>query len=118
MFIDRHYLYRPSSVRSDICARTDVAPDGAWARNACKAINIALLRSGGTLTCVDPNSHRSCVSRGLLRENLLHDVSLDIGQPEIPSLEFESQPRVVNAQAMQDGRVQIVGVNRIARDVV
>src|SRR5437660_1022860 len=43
---------------------------------------------------------------------------MHVGQAMMPSPELESQPRVVDAQAVQHGRVQIMHVNRIGRDVV
>ena len=43
---------------------------------------------------------------------------MNIGQPEIPALELVRQPRVIDAQAVQHRGVQIVHVDRVARDVV
>src|SRR5205823_10046660 len=52
------------------------------------------------------------------RQNLLHHVAAHISQPMMPSLELERQAGVVDAQAVQDRRVQVVDVDRIAGDVV
>ena len=48
----------------------------------------------------------------------LHHRPHHVGQPEMPALELVGQPRVIDAQAVQDGRVQVVHVDRIAGDVV
>ena len=45
-------------------------------------------------------------------------VSVDIGQTVLTAFEFERQLFVINAQAMQDRRVQVVNVDRVAGDVV
>ena len=39
-------------------------------------------------------------------------------RPEMPALEFVCQPRVIDAQAVQNRRLQIVHVDRILGDVV
>src|SRR5262249_15002247 len=67
---------------------------------------------------VSPSLYPSVPPSLHLRENRLHDISLDIGQTKISTLEFISQPSMINAQTMQDRRIQIVDVNRIARDVI
>ena len=43
---------------------------------------------------------------------------LDARQPHVQPLEFEAQPAVVDAQAMEDGGVQVVDVHGIGDDVV
>ena len=43
---------------------------------------------------------------------------MHIGQAVMPSLKFECQFGVVDTQAMQNGRVQIVNVYRVAGDVI
>ena len=43
---------------------------------------------------------------------------MNVGQAVIPSLEFERQLGVVDSQAMQNRRVQVVDVDRILDDVV
>src|SRR5439155_10608759 len=47
-----------------------------------------------------------------------HYVAVDIGQPEVAALVLEGEPRVVDTQAMKDGRVQVVHMNRILGDVI
>ena len=44
-----------------------------------------------------------------------HDVAVHVGQAVVAALELEGQPRVVDAQAVQDRGVQVVDVDRIAR---
>ena len=43
---------------------------------------------------------------------------MHIGQAEASALELVRQPRVIDAEAVQDRRVQIVDVDRILDDVV
>ena len=40
---------------------------------------------------------------------------MHVGQPMMPPLVLERQPRVVDAQAVQDRGVQVVDVDRIRR---
>src|SRR5205823_7932873 len=53
-----------------------------------------------------------------LCKNLLHDRASNIGEAEVAALVFEGQLRVVDAEAMEDRRVQVVDVDRVLRDVV
>ena len=53
-----------------------------------------------------------------LGEDLFHYIARHIGQPKISSLEFISQPEVINSQTMKDGRLQVVDVHGILEDVV
>ena len=46
------------------------------------------------------------------------DLAMDIGQAEIAALMSECQPLVIDAQAMQDGSVKVVDVNRVLLHVV
>src|SRR5688572_22632404 len=46
-------------------------------------------------------------------QQLLHDTPSDIGQAEVAALIAEGQPLVLQAEQMQQSRVQIVDVNRI-----
>lgn len=43
---------------------------------------------------------------------------MHVGEPEIPPLEPVREPPVVDAQTVQDRRLQIVDVDRILDDVV
>src|SRR5262249_17979933 len=61
--------------------------------------------------------HRNDFS-GELGKNLPHYIPMYIRQPEIASLEAVRQARVLDAEAVEDGRVQVVDVHRVARDVV
>ncbi len=61
------------------------------------------------------------VLRGCLRglsQNVLHHFAMDIRQPEMPALELVSQALVVDAQAVQQRRLQIVDMHRVLHDVV
>src|SRR5258707_14414214 len=52
------------------------------------------------------------------REDWFHDFAADIGEAEVAALELEREPRVIDAEQVQDRRVEIVNVHRIAHDVV
>src|SRR5205807_3120847 len=51
-------------------------------------------------------------------EDLFHYVAGHIGQAEVASLEFVGQAEVINAEAMQDGGLQVVDMHWIFEDVV
>ena len=53
-----------------------------------------------------------------LRQNLSHDPPVHVGQPVVAALELEGQPRVVDAEQVQDRGVQVVDVDRVGGDVV
>lgn len=46
-----------------------------------------------------------------LREHFLNDSPVDIRQPELPALELERQPFMIDPEKMQDRRLQVVNVN-------
>lgn len=64
----------------------------------------------------DPSREQE--SRTLLAQDALHDVSMNIRQPEVATLKTIGQPGVVDAQLMQNRGLQIVDVNGIANNVV
>ena len=45
-------------------------------------------------------------------KQIFDDVAVHIRQPEVPALELVRQPRVVDAQAVQNRGLQIVNVDR------
>ena len=53
-----------------------------------------------------------------LRQKSLDDVAVDVGQAEVAALEAVRQPLVVQAQAVEQRRVEVVDVNGVADDVV
>src|ERR1700704_5832237 len=53
-----------------------------------------------------------------LNQNCFDYGSVDIRQPEMPSLELERQFGVVDTQAVQNGRMQVMHVDRILGYVV
>ena len=53
-----------------------------------------------------------------LSQNLRHDVAVDVGQPEVASLEAIRQFLVIDAERVQDGGLQVVDGHRIRHDVV
>src|SRR5262249_48096587 len=57
-------------------------------------------------------------SVGKSSQNFLHHIPVDIRQPEMPALELERQPRMIDPQTMQNRRVQIMDMDRVLRDVV
>ena len=58
----------------------------------------------------------SCLCRRVQREQP-SPLSLNIREAELPALILVGQPFVVEAETMQDGRLQIVNVNLVLRDV-
>ncbi len=62
-----------------------------------------------------PEWHRRGAASG---QNWADDRAGDVGQAVVAALVLERQPRVVDAQAMQDRGVQVVDVDRVAGDVV
>ena len=50
-----------------------------------------------------------------LREDLRRDLAVHVGQPEVPALEPVGQPRVIDAEQVQDRRLQVVDGDRIRR---
>jgi hypothetical protein len=50
--------------------------------------------------------------------NLHNDIAMNIGQSEVSSLKLVCQPLVIDPQAMQDSGVEVMGGDRVARDVV
>src|SRR5262249_10266465 len=55
---------------------------------------------------------------GFSRQDLLHDLAVDIGQAEIAALEFEGQFQMVDAHQVQHRRVQVVNVHDVLGGVV
>src|SRR5262249_9634515 len=53
-----------------------------------------------------------------LSQNFPENVPAYVRQSEAPSLKFVGKLRMVDPQAVQDGRVEIVHINRITDDVV
>ena len=52
------------------------------------------------------------------RQQAFHHVPVHVGQAEVAALELVGQPRVVDAQAVQDRGVQVVDVDGVVHDVV
>src|SRR5712691_7755401 len=50
-------------------------------------------------------------------QNFLNDVAMHVGQAIVAALEAERQARVIEAQAIEQRRVEVVDVDRIASDV-
>ena len=55
------------------------------------------------------------VGKGVLRQDLRHDVAVHVGQPEVAALEPVRQPRVIDAEQVQDRRLQVVDGDRVRR---
>src|SRR3954466_9033567 len=51
-----------------------------------------------------------------LSQQRFHDLAFDIGQPIIAALESEREPFVIEAEQMQNRRLQIVNENFVLRD--
>ena len=52
-----------------------------------------------------------------LRQNRPHDLAADVGQAEVAAGVAEGQPLVVEAQQVQDRRLQVVDVDGVLDDV-
>ena len=63
-------------------------------------------------------TRRSETGTPRLRENLFDYFAFDICQAKIPTLILVCQPGVIDAEAMQNCRVQIMNTHWIVRDVV
>ena len=48
----------------------------------------------------------------------MDDPTVDVGQTKIPSLEAIGQPGMINAEEMQNRRVQVVHVDRVLDDSI
>ena len=53
-----------------------------------------------------------------LVQNLMHDPPVHVGESVVPALEAESQTLVIDAEDVQQGRVQIVDVHGVFDHVV
>ena len=49
----------------------------------------------------------------MLRQNIVHDPAVDVGQPEVAAGEAVGEPLVVEPHKMQNRRVQISHVNLV-----
>src|SRR5262245_18380576 len=56
-------------------------------------------------------SLRSC-------QHIPHNVSMDVGQPEMPTLEFVGEFCMVNSQAVHHRGVEVVDIHRVFHNVV
>jgi hypothetical protein len=66
-------------------------------------------------------SHKRGTVRLIKRDscqNLVDYLAVHVSQPVVTALEFKRQLGVVDSQTVENGRVQIVHVDRIAGDVV
>src|SRR6185436_16526470 len=77
----------------------------------------------GSFCSVDFSPHKGFATCGLKstlcsRQELLHDLSVHIGQPIVAALETEREPFVVDSQQMQERRVEVVDVDAVRHDVV
>ena len=59
----------------------------------------------------------NCFTDKTAKQNLLHHIAMHIRQPEVAALEAVGQPGVLQAEQVQDGRLQVVDVDRILADV-
>lgn len=57
------------------------------------------------------------LNRSTVLQHPVDNCSMHVCEPELPSLKAVCQPFVIQAEAMKDGRLQIVDVNRILCDV-
>ena len=69
------------------------------------------LLPGPAFTSRDP------VGRPDLGHEILYHLAMDIGEPEMPALEFEGELLVVDAELVQDGSLEVVDVDMVLGDV-
>ena len=55
---------------------------------------------------------------GRLHQDVFHDFAEDIGEAVAAALEFVGEAFVIDAEEVEDGRVQVVDVHGVFRDVV
>src|SRR5262245_9074101 len=79
--------------------------------NQCRRHYSAVKRRSGLLAA-------GPVCSDWLRKNAFNHFAMDVGEAEVTALEAVRQLFMVDAQAVQDGRVLVVDVNRILHDVV
>jgi hypothetical protein len=56
--------------------------------------------------------------KGKLGQDLRQDLPIDVGQPEIAAAKSISQSRVIYSQEMEDGRMQIMNIAAILKDLI
>ena len=76
------------------------------------------LKPEATQTGKNRNSQTGKPANPRLREQLLHDLAVHVGQAEVAALEAVGQLRVVDAEQVQDRGVQVVDVDGVVDDVV
>src|SRR5205823_3686168 len=54
----------------------------------------------------------------LLAQERVYHVAMHVGEAEVAALEAVGQPRVLDAEAVQDGRVEVVDRHRVFGNVV
>ena len=54
---------------------------------------------------------------GASREDVFHHAPMHVGEPELAALETVGEARVVGAEAVEDGRLQVVNMHRLLDDV-
>ena len=76
-----------------------------------KCSSFPSLLPGPAFTSRDP------VGRPDLGHEILYHLAMDIGEPEMPALEFEGELLVVDAELVQDGSLEVVDVDMGLGDV-
>ena len=56
--------------------------------------------------------------QGLLAKEISNEITVNVGEPEVPALVPVGQALVVDPELIQDCRVQVMNVNGIAHHVV
>ncbi len=60
---------------------------------------------------------RSSIPVATSRDNVVKDFTMNVGKSEPTSLIAKRQSLVINPEQMQDGRLEIVDADAVARDV-
>src|SRR5262245_49840268 len=83
-------------------------------RSDCKKWRNALTSSFNSANCAASIGtmrflpHRVSTAGGALRQDFADDVAVDVGQPALDAVVVDAQPLVVEAEEVQNGRVEVV----------
>src|SRR5689334_23179306 len=90
--------------------------------NECRAFRLLKARTalhlGDVAAPDDAPANRAHSQRAFSGEQLLHDVAVNVGEPELAPLELVGELGVVQSHQMKNGGVKIVDLHWIFNDVV
>src|SRR3954451_1145022 len=71
-----------------------------------------------TVRCTAGSTYRGRAAYGCLRQDRLDDLPRDVRQTVVPALEAVGQAFVVEAEQVEDGRLEVVDVDGVVADLV